>query len=277
MTVFDRYKRYIVAGVLFLILQTVLIVFLINVNRKKKAASSHLQELAQRCREPLRVDRSSRLGELTASLAHELNQPLAAILSNAQAALRFLASGKNDPELSREILQNIVQDDKRAADVIRSLRSMVKKGEARKEPVSINDVLREVIAITRGEVIARDVQIETLLDEPLPSVIADKTQIQQVALNLILNAMDANALRAPDKKKIVLQTGQNDGFIRTSVHDCGPGIPTEKVDSVFDPFYTTKKNGFGMALPSANPSSPLMEDESGQKTIPREEQPCHLN
>ena len=248
LNVFNHYKGYIIAGLLFLILQTVLLVSLIEINRKQKTASAQLRESDERYRELLRVDRSSRLGELTASLAHELNQPLAAILSNAQAALRFLASGKNDPELSREILQNIVQDDKRAADVIRSLRSMIKKGEARKDPVNINDVLLEVIAIVQGELTAHNVLIGTLLDRTLPPVIADKTQIQQVALNLIMNAMDVMAQCAPDKRKIIVQTKLRDGFVQASVHDYGPGIPAERVDSIFDPFYTTKNNGLGMGL-----------------------------
>jgi signal transduction histidine kinase len=248
LNVFERNKRYFIAGVLFLILQTVLIVFLINMNRKQKETSLQLQEVAGRYRELLRIDRSSRLGELAASLAHELNQPLAAILSNAQAALRFLASGKNDPELSREILQNIVQDDKRAADVIRSLRSMVKKGETIKEPTNINELLREVVAIAEGELIAHNIQIETLLSETLPPVIADKTQIQQVALNLIINAMDAMAQSNPRQKKIILQAELRDGFVRVGVHDNGSGIPAERIDNVFDPFYTTKSNGLGMGL-----------------------------
>jgi two-component system, LuxR family, sensor kinase FixL len=233
---------------MFLILQTVFIIILIDMNRKKKRAYAQLQEFTERYHELLRVDRSSRLGELTASLAHELNQPLAAILSNAQAALRFLASGKNDPELTREILQNIVQDDKRAADVIRSLRSMVKKGEARKEPIDINIALREVISIVWGSLIAHDIRIETDLNETLPLVLADKTQIQQVALNLITNAMDAIAQSATDKKKIIVKTELLEGFVRVAVHDYGPEIPTEQSDKIFEPFYTTKSNGLGMGL-----------------------------
>jgi signal transduction histidine kinase len=248
MNAFERYKKYIIAGVLFLILQTVLVVFLISVNRKQKKTSVQLRESEERYRELLRVDRSSRLGELIASLSHELNQPLAAILSNAQAALRFLASGKKDPELCREIFQNIVQDDKRAADVIRSLRSMVKRSAERKESVNINDVLREVNVITQGELFARNIRIETLSDERLPPVIADKTQIQQVALNLIMNAADAMVQSPPDRRKIILQTHQYDGFVHVGIHDYGPGIPAEQVDSVFEPFYTTKSNGLGMGL-----------------------------
>jgi signal transduction histidine kinase len=244
----DRYKKYFVAGMLFFIFQTALIFVLIKLNRQKRRAYAQLQDYTGRYYELLRVDRSSRLGELTASLAHELNQPLAAILSNAQAALRFLASGKNDPELSREILQNIVQDDKRAADVIRSLRSMVKKGETRKENVNINDLLQEVIAITQGSLVSHDIRIETVLDDALPSVIADRTQIQQVALNLIMNAIDAVALAAPEQRRIALKTELADGFARVGVRDYGAGIPPEMVEKIFDPFYTTKTNGLGMGL-----------------------------
>jgi signal transduction histidine kinase len=248
LSLFERYQIYIIATMVFLIFQTVLIIFLIEINRRRKKASAQLREFMERYQELLRVDRSSRLGELTASLAHELNQPLAAILSNAQAALRFLASGRNDPELSREILQNIVQDDKRAADVIRSLRSMVKKGKTRKEQVNINEVLREVIEIVKGSLIAHDILIKTLFDEMLPLVIADKTQIQQVALNLIMNAMDAVAQSATEKRTIILKTELLDGFVRVAVHDYGQGFPAEQVDRLFEPFYTTKTNGFGMGL-----------------------------
>ena len=244
----DRYKKYFFAVMLFFIFQTAFILVLIKLNRQKKRAYAQLQEYTGRYHELLRVDRSSRLGELTASLAHELNQPLAAILSNAQAALRFLASGKNDPALYREILQNIVQDDKRAADVIRSLRSMVKKGETRKEEVNINDLLQEVIAIAQGSLISHDIHIETVLDEALPSVTADRTQIQQVALNLIMNAIDAVAQSVPEQRKIILTTELTDGFARVGVHDYGPGIPAELVEKIFDPFYTTKTNGLGMGL-----------------------------
>jgi signal transduction histidine kinase len=248
LSLFERYKIYVIVTLIFLIFQTVIIIFLIDINRKRKKASAQLKDFVERYHELLRVDRSSRLGELTASLAHELNQPLAAILSNAQAALRFLTAGKNDPELSREILQSIVQDDKRAADIIRSLRSMVKKGKTTKGPVNINEVFREVIDIVKGSLIAHDILINPMFDEMLPLVIADKTQIQQVALNLIMNAMDAVAQSAADKRTITLKTELLDGFVRVAVHDYGPGFPSEQADRLFDPFYTTKSNGFGMGL-----------------------------
>lgn len=245
---FERYKLYIIASLIFLIFQTVFIGFLIHLNRKQRKISLQLREYEERYRELLRVDRTSRLGELTASLAHELNQPLTAILSTAQAALRFLDAGKNDPALYREILQNIVQDDKRAADVIRSLRSMVKKEPAKREKVDVAEVLSEVIAITHGELIAHNVEIEPHLDASEMMVLADKNQIQQVLLNLILNAMDALDKNAPDKRTIILHTERSDGFIRVAVQDNGSGISSENAERIFEPFFSTKNTGLGMGL-----------------------------
>jgi C4-dicarboxylate-specific signal transduction histidine kinase len=207
-----------------------------------------IREFEERYRELLRADRSARLGELTASLAHELNQPLAAILSNAQAGLRFLASGKNDPDLFREILQNIVRDDKRAADVIRGLRSMVKKGKPRKDPLNVNDLITDVLVVIHSELIARDIMIKTHFDETLPSVIVDKTQIQQVLLNLIMNAADAMAQTPHERRRVILRTKMSAGFVHVAVRDAGPGITAEDAGRIFEPFYSTKRDGIGMGL-----------------------------
>jgi len=247
-SVFERYKAYIIAALAFIAFETFLVGFLIHLNRKQRKTALQLREYEERYRELLRVDRTSRLGELTASLAHELNQPLTAILSTAQAALRFLDAGKNDPALYREILQNIVQDDKRAANVIRSLRSMVKKEPAKREKVDVAEVLSEAIAITHGELIAHNVAIEPHLDASEMMVLADKNQIQQVLLNLILNAVDALDNNAPDKRTIILHTERSDGFVRVAVQDNGPGISSENVERVFDPFFSTKNTGLGMGL-----------------------------
>ena len=247
-SIFERYKPYIIATLAFFIMQTFLIGFLIHLNQKQRKTAIKLQEYEERYRELIRVDRTSRLGELTASLAHELNQPLTAILSTAQAGLRFMESGKNDPALYREILENIVQDDKRAADVIRSLRSMVKKEPSKKDKVNMVDIISEVMEITYGELIAKNTEIETHIDANNPMILADKSQIQQVLLNLILNAIDAMADNTPDKRKITLRTENIDGFIRLSVCDIGPGISEDSFEKIFDPFYSTKTSGLGMGL-----------------------------
>jgi two-component system sensor kinase FixL len=196
----------------------------------------------------LQLDRLSRMGELTASLAHELNQPLAAILSNAQAGLRFLQSDKINLDEVREILQDIIQDDQRAGNVIRSLRSMMKREEVDRSPIILNNVLHDVLEIFHTESIFRSVHVETELEKSLPPVLGDKVQLQQVALNLILNAADAMSLNPPEHRQIILRTGGKDDRIRVTVRDFGPGIDKEKLERIFEPFFTTKGAGLGMGL-----------------------------
>jgi C4-dicarboxylate-specific signal transduction histidine kinase len=199
-------------------------------------------------RELLRLERLSRMGELTASLAHELNQPLAAILSNAQAALRFLQSDKVNLEEFREILHDIIQDDHRAGNVIRSLRSMMKREEAERNPIILNSVLNDVTQFLHTESIFRNVHIDTEFDESLPPVLGDKIQLQQVALNLIVNAADAMSQNPPEHRKIILRTQVKDDRIRVTIRDFGPGIDQGDLNRIFQPFFTTKRTGLGMGL-----------------------------
>ena len=205
-------------------------------------------EASRARRELLQLDRLSRMGELTASLAHELNQPLAAILSNAQAGLRFLQSGKINPDEVREILQDIIQDDQRAGSVIRSLRSMVKREEVERSPIILNNVLNDVIQIFHTESIFRNVHVETEFDRSLPPVLGDKVQLQQVVLNLMLNAADAMSDNPPEYREIILRTGVKDDRIRVTVRDFGPGIDKENLERIFESFFTTKGTGLGMGL-----------------------------
>ncbi len=199
--------------------------------------------------ELLRVERSFRISELTASLAHELNQPLAAILSNAQAALHFLESDKPDLKEFREILRDIIQDDKRAGNVIRSLRAMMKREEGEKKPIILNDVLKDVIAIFHSEAVFRNIKIKTDLAESLPPILADRIQLQQVTLNLIMNAAEAMAQNPSEERKIILWTHAADTCVRVSVRDFGRGIDNEDLKRVFEPFFTKKGAGLGMGLP----------------------------
>ena len=188
------------------------------------------------------------MGELTASLAHELNQPLTSILSNAQAALRFIDSGTlNQAELT-EILQDIVNDDKRAGNIIRSLRSMVKPQENEREVTVINNIVREAIALFHSEAIIRSIKVETVLENVLPSVNVDKVQIQQVIINLMMNAADS-MLDVSTIRKIIIQTAAaSDGGVLVTVSDFGTGIAEEKLAKIFEPFFTTKFSGLGMGL-----------------------------
>jgi len=178
-------------------------------------------EVARTRSELLHVERSTRLNELTASLAHELNQPLAAILSNAQAALRFLESDKPDLNEFREILQDIISDDQRAGNVIRSLRSMMKREEGEKRPIILNNILNDVIQIFRSEAIFRNVRMETELDGSLPPVFGDKIQLQQVVLNIIMNGAEAMFRNPPEQRKLFLRTQRKGQSIWVTVGDVG--------------------------------------------------------
>jgi PAS domain S-box-containing protein len=200
-------------------------------------------------RELQRMERVSRMGELTASLAHELNQPLTAILSNARAAMRFLQSDRLDLGELREILEDIANDDKRASDIIRGVRSMLKQEEVEQETISINDVLRDMIFLFHSEAIIRNIEVELDLADPLPLVHVDRVQIQQVILNLIMNAAEIMSHSGPENRKIILQTRPIDhGTVQVAVRDFGPGIAEKDLDHIFEPFFTTKRSGLGMGL-----------------------------
>lgn len=200
-------------------------------------------------RELLRLERVSRMGELTASLAHELNQPLTAILSNAGAALRFLQSDRLDPGELREILQDIINDDKRAGDIIRNVRAMLKEEEREREAIALNDMLRDMFSLFHSEAIIRNIAVEMDLADPSPLVQVDTVQIQQVLINLIMNAIEAMSHSGSEDRKVVLQTRPVDpGAVQVAVRDFGPGIAEKDLDHIFDPFFTTKRSGLGMGL-----------------------------
>lgn len=195
------------------------------------------------------VTRLSTMGELAASLAHEVNQPLAAILSNAQAARRFLAAPDADMNAIRDILDDIVRDDKRASAVIQRLRAMVRKDMANTaERVSLNDLVREVEQLLNSELIGRSVETELRLSPTLPPVFANSVEMQQVLLNLMLNAMDAMQDQPAGQRRITIETVAENKSARVRVHDTGPGIPLEVMADVFRPFFTTKQHGLGMGL-----------------------------
>ena len=200
-------------------------------------------------RELLRTERLLRMGELTASLAHELNQPLTSILSNARAALRFIQSGTLDLNEFKEILEDIAHDDKRAGDIIRSMRSMLKPEEGERTRMSMNDVLREAVSLFHSEAVIRNITVDMSLAEPPPSVLIDKVLILQVLVNLLMNAAESMGLDLSGGREIVLTTqAAGDGEVRVAVRDVGRGIDPERLNKIFDPFFTTKRSGLGMGL-----------------------------
>jgi PAS domain S-box-containing protein len=231
--------------------------FIEDITERKRAED----EIAGARAELLRVERSMRLNEMTASLAHELNQPLAAILNNAQAALNFLKADKPDLNEFREILQDIISDDQRAGNVIRSLRSMMKREVGEKKPIILNDIVNDVIQIFRSEAIFRNVRMEAELDGSSLLVMGDKTQLQQVILNMVMNAAEAMSQSQPEHRKLIMRTERKGQSIWMTLRDFGPGIDRENLERVFQPFFTTKGTGLGMGLAVC---SSIIKDHRGR-------------
>jgi signal transduction histidine kinase len=189
------------------------------------------------------------MGELAASIAHEVNQPLCAIVSNAQALQRMLADGTGDPAEVREALQDISQDGQRASAVLARIRGFVQKGPARRTPVDLNDLIREVAALVRGEMARRRVAVRLELAGALPAVLGDPVQLQQVVLNLLANGADAMAGLAPEARQLVVRSGADGaGSVTVAVADAGVGLGPGGNDHLFDAFFSTKPDGMGMGL-----------------------------
>ncbi len=217
----------------------------------------------QRLRQELsHVARVSTVGELTTSLAHELNQPLTAILSNAQAAQRLLAAMPANLEEVQEILKDIVEDDKRASEVIHRLRGLLKPGEVEFRALDVNEMVSEVARLVSGDAVMRKVSIRLELVPGLPPVRGDRVQLQQVVLNLVLNALDAIQESGTRDRTLLLRTTlESSAAIRVAVRDSGVGIGGVEPDQIFRAFYTTKPEGLGMGLAIARS---IVESHAGR-------------
>jgi C4-dicarboxylate-specific signal transduction histidine kinase len=185
---------------------------------------------------------------LTATLAHDLNQPLTAILSNAQAARRFIGDGGIEVDELRAILDDIIRDDKRAGGVIHNLRRMLNNTPIAPEACSLNDLVREVAEFVNGEMIGQKIEPRLALAPALPLVQTAPVEVQQVLVNLLLNAAQAMKETPSELRHIDVETRCEDGAVTVSVRDHGCGIPVEQLDKVFKPFHTTKSSGLGMGL-----------------------------
>jgi len=194
-------------------------------------------------------NRVSLMGEMTASFAHELNQPLTAIANNAAAARRFLERGNIDPVLLQQLLQDMVADSHRAGEVIRGIRSLVRKDTSVHTLLNLNSVITDTVRLVSSDVLNRESVVTTELDPRLPQVNADLVQMQQVLLNLIINALDAVAGLPPSERRIVISTRcDKTNVVEVSVRDFGEGLPKDRPEKVFDHFYSTKQQGMGMGL-----------------------------
>jgi PAS domain S-box-containing protein len=214
----------------------------VTARRRAELENSRLQQ------ELAHISRVASMGELTASLAHELNQPLTAIASNAFAGQRYLAQPAPPLDELREILTDVAADAQRAGEVIHRLRSLLKKDTSRFQALDVNEVIREVVALTRTDAIIRHRPIDLDLTPDFAPVMGDRVQLQQVLLNLVLNGMDAMAAQPEATRRLAIRTVIEIGAVRVGVRDHGAGIPAENLAQIFATFFTTKPGGMGMGL-----------------------------
>src|SRR6476620_8683403 len=237
----------------------------IDITEQKSAEA----EVALQRQEVEHLMRVSVLGELSGSIAHEINQPLTAILSNAQAALHLLAQESPDIAEIRDALEEIVHEDNRAGEVIHRLRGLLKKGQRQAEHVNINDLVRSSVSLLNGELIARDISLRLDLDHAPSLTRGDSVQLQQVLLNLVMNAMDAMSSTPIAQRSIVISTGGSQaGMVDVIVKDRGHGIRAKENGRLFEPFYTTKSHGLGLGLTLC---STIIQAHQGKLTLVNDE------
>jgi PAS domain S-box-containing protein len=217
----------------------------IDITERKQAeaeARQHREEIAY-------LSRVAIMGEMAGSLAHELNQPLGAIVTNAGAALRFLERDSLSGERLREVLQDIVADGMRASEVIHTIKGMGRKEEGARQLLHLNDVIAEVLRLTRSDALAHDCTVLTWLHPALPKVEANLVQLQEVFLNLILNAFEALREVPRVQRRVIIRTERDgDGAVRACVRDFGTGLPADMAERIFDRFFSTKRDGMGIGL-----------------------------
>jgi PAS domain S-box-containing protein len=242
----------LVAGAAFEQTRNHAISFVLDLTQRKRAEVA-ARESERRFREVqmelAHANRVATMGQLTASIAHEVNQPIAATLTNAQAALRWLGAQSPDLEEVRQALDCIVKDTNRAGEVIGRIRELIRKAPRRKDSVDISEAVREVIELTRGEVVKNGVSVHTELAEGLPLIEGDRVQLQQVVLNLIVNAVQAMGAVADGTRELFITTAQAKPHeVLVTVKDLGPGLAADNLERILDPFYSTKPGGLGMGL-----------------------------
>jgi len=220
------------------------LVSVVDITERKRS-----QEALERAQAELaHVNRISTLGVLTASIAHEVSQPIAATVVNAEAASRWLAASPPNIERAQRGLDGIIHDSKRAGEILSRIRSLVRKTPVKRERLDINTVIAEVIGLTHGEVQRNAVTLRTQLQPALPPVLGDRTQLQQVMLNFILNAVEATSGLDKVRRNVVVSAAEDSSNIIVAVRDTGIGLNDGDGDHLFQPFYTTKASGMGMGL-----------------------------
>ena len=227
------------------------VAFVVDLSERKRAEAD-MRESERRYREVqmelAHANRVATMGQLTASIAHEVNHPIAATLMNAETALRWLAAQPPNPEKAMKLIEWIVKDSKRAAGIIDRIRDLIKKGPARKDDLDINEAILEVAGLTRSEISKNGVSLKMELGEGLPRIRGDRVQFQQVMLNLMINGVEAMTQLSDGPQDLMISTQTEPGSVRVTVRDSGPGLAKASAERAFEAFYTTKSSGLGMGL-----------------------------
>ncbi len=242
---FEKYRWQTALVVALILIQGAMISGLLHERRRR-----HLAEVQSRERmaELAHTNRYTMAGELTASIAHEINQPLGAILANAETADEILKSPTPDIAELKDIVKDILQDDRRAGEVIRRIRSLLKKAPYEAKDIDLNDVVRETVEFLSALAIARRVELVSVITPDALPITGDRIQLQQVILNLVVNGIDAMTETPAESRTISIRTSRAEEFAELSVSDRGSGIPEDNLKKVFEPFYTSKAEGMGMGL-----------------------------
>jgi signal transduction histidine kinase len=244
-TLWDKYRWYIALLVAVLLAQVGLIIVLVSERRRRFYFEVQSR---QRMAELAHVNRFSTAGELTASIAHEINQPLGSILTNAETAGAILQSSSPDIAELKDIVKDILQDDRRASEVMRRMRSLLTKAPFELKSLDLNDVARETVEFLSALAVARKVELTSLITQDALPIVGDRVQLQQVILNHVVNGIDAMKDAPSENRTISIRTSRVENFAQLSVSDRGPGIPEDKLKKVFEPFFTSKAEGMGMGL-----------------------------
>jgi signal transduction histidine kinase len=242
---FEKYRLQIALVIALILIQGAMISGLLHERRRRQLAEVQSR---QRMAELAHVNRFSTAGELTASIAHEINQPLGAILTNAETADEILKSPTPDIAELKDIVKDILQDDRRAGEVIRRMRSLLKKAPFEVKNIDLNDLVRETVEFLSALAIARKFELVSRITQNALPILGDRIQLQQVILNLVVNGIDAMKDTPSENRIISIRTSRVEKFAELSVSDRGPGIPDDKLKEVFEPFYTSKSGGMGMGL-----------------------------
>jgi signal transduction histidine kinase len=257
-TAWERYSWQIALTTAVILLQAGFISILLRERRRRQFAEVQSR---QRMTELAHVNRFSTAGELTASIAHEINQPLGSILTNAETADAILKSATPDIAELRDIVKDILQDDRRASEVIRRMRSLLRKAPFELKDFDFNDLARETVGFLASLAIARNFQLRSLITPDALPIMGDRVQLQQVILNLVVNGVDAMSGTRSEERIISIRTWRVENFAELSVSDRGPGIPEGKLKEIFEPFFTSKAEGMGMGLSIARS---IVEAHNGQ-------------